>query len=120
MTQPAVADSETDTDVLMNLGELAAALVLIVMLLPFMVFETWVAMTIWGWFSPWALPFTLVEGTGMNMAASTVFRSRSRADAFLKEKPSTWLALKSSFSWYVGVPITALFFAWVLRFFLGS
>jgi hypothetical protein len=74
-------------------------------------YETWVAMTIWGWFAPWALPFTLVQGVGMNTAVSLITRSMTHA----KDERTTVERWRALLLFYMITPTMALGFAWFIR-----
>lgn len=73
-------------------------------------YETWVAMTIWGWFSPWTLPFTLVQAIGMNVAISLIVRQVKPKD---DREGAALLGVAVSF--YFLAPTLALGTMWCLR-----
>jgi hypothetical protein len=76
-------------------------------------YETWVAMTLWNWFAPWTLPFSLIAGVGMNMAASIIFRNSTRA----KDERTTTERLTAIAEHCFGVPTTALVVGWLLHWY---
>lgn len=78
------------------------------------VWETWVAMTIWGWFAPWPLPFGLVAGTGLNIAVSLVFRGMPR----MKDERTSGEKVRDSVLFLLVSPLIALCTAAGLLLFL--
>lgn len=86
------------------------------LILGLLAYETWVAMTIWSWFAPWALPFTLWQGVGMNLAASLIFRQaiHTKDERASKEK------FNDAFSYAVAGPTASLILAWILRWWIGA
>jgi hypothetical protein len=74
-------------------------------------YETWIAMTIWRWFAPWALPFTLAQGVGMNMAVSLIFRHAPHGKD-TRTEAERWGVMAMHL---LILPTVTLWFAWLLH-----
>lgn len=96
------------------LAYILAAPVVGFIMIPFLAYETWAAMTIWSWFSPWELPFTLVQGIGMNLAVSLCVRQgRHTSDDRTDETK-----ILDGLMFYLVTPTLALAICAILRLFL--
>jgi hypothetical protein len=93
------------------LGVLLIVPAVAIVVLGMLWFETWAAMTLWGWFAPWPLPFGLAAAMGMNMAVSLIVRSATRA----KDERTSLEKWQGAFEHTVVVPLCALATGWVLK-----
>ena len=98
-------DDDTSMKVGCVLGLVAAA-----MTVPAYVYETWAALTIWGWLVQVPVPYTLTQLTGANMAVSLVLRPGHRKSSSDEKATETFARLVGN--WWV-VPTVALGFAWL-------
>ncbi len=73
--------------------------------------ETAAAMTIWSWFAPWPLPFSLAQGMGMNLAVSLVTRSATHA----KDDRTAIEQCAAFVVFHFIAPAFALGLAWVIH-----
>lgn len=85
-----------------------------VLLLSLQFWQTYVAMTLWRWFAPWPLPFGLVAGVGMTIAARMVFWKGASG----KDERTATEKWKDTFYATVLAPLVALGFGAALRMFL--